>query len=245
MAGNHEMTDNGGNTRVGRQFFPVFGHLVMPWRFGFLLVIFSLVLYTPTFGETAPTPDSTKHILLINSYHSNLPWVEKVVQGIRDTIRPQERDLMLLVENMDTKHTPYTEDYKRRLRDLFEFKYRNHTFDLVMVSDNNAFTFMQEFSADLFPGVPVVFCGVNDFREQQIVNHTNFTGVAETFDAKTTLESAMALHPKTRQVFIINDHLPTGQAWTQNIKEQIGDLNNRSLTRAWRLPVIGMVASKL
>ena len=45
--------------------------------------------------------------------------------------------------------------------------------------DDAAFNFMLNFQKELFPGVPVIFCGVNYFEDKMLEEHKNFTGVVE------------------------------------------------------------------
>jgi hypothetical protein len=40
--------------------------------------------------------------------------------------------------------------------------------DLIIVADTEAFDFPQKYRDKLFPGTPVVFCGVNYFQEAQL-----------------------------------------------------------------------------
>ncbi|MBF0445839.1 MAG: response regulator [Magnetococcales bacterium] len=127
---------------------------------------------------------------------------------------------------MDTKRVPYTSEYKTLIKTMLLAKYQSKKIDLILVSDNNAFDFMKEFGEELFPGVPVVFCGVNNFQDAWIKDLPNFTGLAEIFDSHATLSSALKINPNIRQVLILNDYLPTGQAWSNTIKEQIDDFKN-------------------
>ena len=184
-----------------------------------------VLMATPAQGRepVAPAlPDQpTRHVLLLNSYHATMPWVRNIVQAVLDVLKPARNNLNIHAEFMDTKRFPYTDARKRELVALLTEKHRGRTLDLILVSDNNAFDFMREFGPSLFPGVPVVFCGVNDFQEAWLEGHPNFTGLAETFDAPTSLKAALRMHPGTRSVLIVNDHLPTGRAWTQSIRQQL------------------------
>ena len=68
---------------------------------------------------------------------------------------------------------------------LFEFyrdKFKDAHFDLIMASDDFAYNFILDNQDRLLPGVPVVFCGVNDFRPERLAGRRNVTGLVENVD---------------------------------------------------------------
>ncbi|MBF0369896.1 MAG: PAS domain S-box protein [Magnetococcales bacterium] len=206
-----------------------------------LLLLLSLLTLLAAYPLEASPPPAKRHILLLNSYHATMPWVRNVVQAVEDAIEPRQGQLNLHTEYMDTKQVPYDETYQGLLYALLEQKYRQTPVELVMVSDNNAFEFMRAYGERLFPGVPVVFCGVNNFQAAWIEEFPHFTGIAEVFDAKATLAAALEMHPHTQRVFIINDHLPTGQAWAASIRQQLAGFEKRVeliFSREWPFTVL-------
>ncbi|MEW7978956.1 MAG: diguanylate cyclase [Candidatus Sedimenticola endophacoides] len=122
---------------------------------------------------------------------------------------------------MDTKRVPFSPAYERQLLDFLKAKYKGTPIDLVLISDNNAFDFMRRHGDSLFPGAPVVFCGINFFTDALLDGHPNYTGITEIFDARSTLEAALAIHPETRHVYVINDHLPSGRIVTDDARQQL------------------------
>lgn len=67
----------------------------------------------------------------------------------------------------------------REYHKLLAYKYRSIKIDAIVVTDNDAFEFMRRFRDAAFPGVPVVFCGVNWFRRDVLDGVPRFTGVAD------------------------------------------------------------------
>lgn len=166
-----------------------------------------------------------KHVLLLTSYHQSNPWDEQIYSAIKSVLKSGNRNVHLYVENMDTERLSFNKQYERVLFDLYKHKYTNgkikHKLDLIISSDNTAFDFLRRYHAQLFPLVPVVFCGVNFFQDDQIADHPLFTGVAELFDAPETLDIALKFSPGIREVFVINDFLPAGKAWSATIAEDL------------------------
>ena len=165
--------------------------------------------------------DRRKQILLLNSYHQNFAWNESVFRGLTDVLRPKETGIILHVENMDTKRVEFNDHYVQQLHDVFEHKFKGMKLDLIMVTDNNAFEFMRRYHSELFPDVPVVFSGVNNYRDELLNDHPLFTGVAENVDAKGTLWWALALHPEVRLVYVVNDFTSSGKAIAQGIRDDL------------------------
>ena len=163
--------------------------------------------------------DKTK-ILVINSYHRGYKWSDEILDGIEDLLLKRRQDMHLYVEYMDTRHV-YPNGYLDQLYDMYRYKFRSSSFDVVIVSDDNALKFMLQFHDDLFPETPVVFCGVNDFKASYFENTNWFTGVVENLDIRSTLNVALRLHPNTSQVFIITDMTTTGRVLDKKFKNEI------------------------
>jgi diguanylate cyclase (GGDEF)-like protein/PAS domain S-box-containing protein len=156
-------------------------------------------------------PCAAENILILHSYHRGYPWTDDVKAGMEEILKQHIPEAELFVENMDTKRHP-PEQIFERLRSFLSDKYAGTIFDVILCSDDNALDFLLKYRNELFPKIPVVFCGINDFGPGRIAGHENITGVAENYDLEGTLDIALQLHPQTRTVAIITDGTPTGQA---------------------------------
>lgn len=76
--------------------------------------------------------------------------------------------------------------------------------DLV-ASGNYASDFLRQYRDQLFPGTPVVLCGVNYFKQGDLKGHRLFTGVSTEADIKDTLDLALRLHPAVRHIYVVNE----------------------------------------
>ena len=187
----------------------------------FFILLFSIsILYA---NESAKI-----HILVLHSYNKSMSWEVNIDKAIDDVLQPKKNDYILHREYMDTKRI-YTKKYIQELKSLYKMKYKNIKLDLILSSDNNAFNFLRKYRNELFGNVPVSFCGVNFFKQSDLKGLHNYTGIAEQFDAKSTVDIALKLKPETKNIFIINDYLPTGRAWTQTIKEQLKDVKQNKI----------------
>ncbi|MDD2836355.1 MAG: hypothetical protein PHY05_09430, partial [Methanothrix sp.] len=112
---------------------------------------------------------------------------------------------------MDTKRQPPTESRLAELFELYQNKYKNRHFDVIICSDNDAFQFLLNNRDRLFSDSPVVFCGVNFFEDKMLAGQKGFTGVVEAFDLPSVLSLMLKLHPTTEQIVIVNDQTTTGK----------------------------------
>jgi len=142
-----------------------------------------------------------KQILVLNSYNNEMKWTVDIVNGIKTVLNDKKYDLY--IDYMDTEKNS-TEEYKEKVESLFKYKYEDKKFDLIITSDNDAYDFMNRYHDKLFSSIPLVFCGLNYYSEND-KKSTNTTGVIESIDAKKTLELALTQNPNTKHVVIIND----------------------------------------
>lgn len=177
--------------------------------FGLISLLFILMI---TFSSALAHAQEQHHILILHSYHKGLRWTDTVDTGMMAVISRRGLAFETHTEYLDTKRSS-DEDHYLQTRDMFHRKFRTIKFNAILVSDDDAYNFMLRFRDELFPGVPVVFCGVNyfsDFTDDR--QRATYTGVVEAFDVAGTLKTALHLHPGTHHVVVINDRSTTGEA---------------------------------
>jgi len=181
-------------------------------------VVFFLLLLFLSFPAKA---DDVRHVLVLHSYHSGMSWVSNIEKGIRDTLLvPPYKDLVLHIEYMDSKRNHSAEHYAR-IKDLLKSKFDTIDLSLILSSDNNAFDFLVRNRDELFPEVPVVFCGVNNFSNSQLDGVSDFTGVAEIMSSRDTVAEILHQLPDTKHIYVINDYLKTGRAWEATLRRNL------------------------
>lgn len=170
------------------------------------ILLFSLLFFNYLFA-------SSKEVLLIHSYHKGYIWTDDISKTIEKNFKPL-KDVELTTIYMDTKRID-TPEYITNLAKLYKQQFEDRKFDLIIISDNNAFDFMIKYYEYLFKDVPVVFCGINNF--DKVLLHENdmkdiMTGVAEEVDVEKNIELISKLHPNLKNLLIINDKSATGNA---------------------------------
>ncbi len=150
-----------------------------------------------------------QEVLVLHSYHPGYRWTDDIQAGIKTVFDARAPQAELDIQYLDTKR--YSDEfYYQQLLSTFRHKYRNRKFDLIISSDDNAFNFLLKYRDQLFPDVPVVFCGVNYFDPERISGLTGITGINEEANIRDGILFALRQHPKTEEVLIITDTTTTG-----------------------------------
>lgn len=174
---------------------------------------------------------SRKAVLYLNSYHNGYSWSDDILAGIRKVLEASGRALVFQVEYMDSKKFLYKETEQTLYR-LYRDKFRDTRFDLIIASDNAAMDFLTRFRDELFPGVPVVFCGLNDVKPESLRGR-NMTGVIEDYDVAANIELALRFNPQLRRMVIIGDDSVTGAAIRNQVMAQVAPLRDRIEVEEW------------
>ena len=150
-----------------------------------------------------------KKVLVLHSYHQGYLWTDMIQEGFSRTLKGQFPKADIYVEHMNTKRQT-ADVMSPHLVEMYKHLYNNVKFDAIVVSDNNALDFMLTYRDSLFPGTPVVFCGINDFFKYHIEPAQGYTGVREDLDIFSTITVGLKLHPGTKKIALITDTTETG-----------------------------------
>ncbi len=168
-----------------------------------------------------------RNVLLLNSYHKGFYWTDKITVGVESILKKAGGPpIDIRVEYMDTRHINDPKHYRNLLKS-YKHKFRTLRFDAIISTDEDAFHFLLKYRDGLFPGVPVVFCGVNEFRDSMLAGRDLFTGVVESIDVRRTLDIALKNHPNTTHVFVYFDNTSTGIALRKISAEVLAAYGNR------------------
>ncbi|PKQ60960.1 hypothetical protein BZG02_17595 [Labilibaculum filiforme] len=149
-----------------------------------------------------------KKILVLHSYHQGLKWTENVNDGIQEVMDSLGNRFELDYEYLDTKRNP-SQEYLDKLIELYDLKLQGEKYDAIIVSDNNALSFVKNHGDKYFSNTPIVFCGINHYRDELIEGMTNITGVAEEVDWDGAIDLILKTRPTTKQLVVINDNKTT------------------------------------
>jgi len=178
-----------------------------------------LLLYFLIFIALSHADDNNKEVLLLHSYHKGYKWSDDISKAIEDKFASHQ-NIELTTMYMDTKRI-LDPIYLNKLANLYKEQLSNRKFDLIIVSDNNAFEFIIRYHEYLFKDIPVLFCGINNF-DKALLDENNMkdyiSGVVEQVDLENNFRLIRNLHPKIKNLIIINDKSKTGYAVKRDLR---------------------------
>lgn len=181
-------------------------------KFGITFLLSALFM---TFNAMLPTLAAAQsgpghNVLVLNSYHRGKPFQDLIVSGIQDTFDHSDLNVSLYYEDMDAKR--YALDkIESYMKELYTYKYAHKKLDAILAIDNNALDFVLKYRKELFPKIPVVFCGINGFTDSMLAGQEDITGVLEEQNFTETIRLALKLHPNTQHVVTISDGTLNGR----------------------------------
>jgi len=161
-----------------------------------------LIVVLPAGADAEP-----QMLVVLHSYHQGYEWTNAVNAGIHSVLS-EVPDLDLAYEYLDAQRSPrgsFTEVAR-----LLGQRYAQHPPAAVIAVDDDALHFLVDRSSDLFAGVPVAYCGINDVTAYEPEAIAGMTGVSESPDIEGSLQLALRLFPKTSTVFVVADETTSG-----------------------------------
>jgi hypothetical protein len=145
---------------------------------------------------------SPPNILLLSSYHHGDAWGDREVAGFLRAFPAGQAQVF--VEYMDSRRSDFATrpDFEAYLK----AKYRDISVSLLVAIDDEALDFWLANREQLFPGRPLVFCGVNDFTPDRTAGHGSVTGIGESPNILDTLELALNLLPASHTVVALGSN---------------------------------------
>lgn len=152
-----------------------------------------------------------RNIVILHSYQYDYEWTRLEHAGIMSAFEDSgEGALIIKTDYLDAKRS-WNPAKARNAADYLRDTYRDYSADVVVATDNDAFTFLGEYGDGIFGDAPVVFCGVNDFEESMLAGREGrWTGVAEYIDYDSTLAALRSMFPKVDEVRVLVDDSTTG-----------------------------------
>lgn len=167
-----------------------------------------------------------KRILYVNSYHPGYTWSDQILEGLNSRLKPAFGERIdLQVEYLDGKR--YSRQLEGALGDallsLFKVKYADTRIDLLLVSDQDAYNFMRKVRNEVFPGVPLIFAGVE--APGKLASDT--TGILASTDIRGNVDLILQVLPSVKRLFILSDDTVTGRINREVFQRVTADIASR------------------
>ena len=176
-------------------------------------------------------------VLLIHSYHPQFAWTAELTRGVRDELSGLVAEEDLYIEYMDARRFMDDAEHERRFLELLRYSYSKFRPDLVMTGDDVALDFVLRHRKELFPGIPVVFSGVNIPNEARLAKERNITGVEEGMAITDNLRLIRRLHPDLERLVLLSDESGLGKKMTRQALQELNQPAMASEMRGVELDV--------
>ncbi len=162
------------------------------------------------------SPDT--QILILNSYHPNYVWTDRITAAILNGLKGVVPDENIMVEYLDARRSIDDSAYYELIRKYIFEKYKHKKPELIFSCDDFAMNFIYKYQEVLFPGTPVVYGGVNVFPMDSLRTRKNFIGVYEGLPVQESLNLIVRVQPDVQKIVILCD--PTHLGTTMYIQAQ-------------------------
>jgi signal transduction histidine kinase len=177
------------------------------------LSLFFITLFTLfSFQQGGAQSTTAKKILLINSYHPNYKWTAEITKTVLEEFESTIAHENIQIEFLDARRSLDDSLYDNYIRKYMYEKYEGKKFDLIILFDDYAMNFLYEHGDILFPGVPIIYGGINSFSKSLLKSKKNITGVYEGLAVKENLELIYQLQPSVKKIIILSDVTVYGKA---------------------------------
>ena len=170
------------------------------------LIVVMVLLCLPASAQNQPQESTgrTRNVLVINSYRPTYDWARQTIKGIEGTLRQYKDRIEIKIEYMNSRHFDDEKHYKN-LYELYKHKATFRKYDVIIAADDNALRFVLQHRDEIYPNVPVVFCGIQEVDNVVPKGYDFLTGVYEDKVFEPTLQLALKFHPYAKQVVIVSD----------------------------------------
>jgi signal transduction histidine kinase len=152
----------------------------------------------------SPVSAATRHILLLFDERVELPGLSLLDAELVRTLRSNSTEpIEVYREAMDLSRFS-SNSYKTLLRDFLRAKYADKKIDVAVAVMVPAFDFLLTYGDMIFPGTPIVFCGLDKRQLGTRSLPPNMYGVLIKREFAPTLELALRLHPTTEDVVVVS-----------------------------------------
>lgn len=169
---------------------------------------------------SAPVHAAT--ILIMHSYSQEYNWTKRqntrFVEHLESSV---PEDVLISTEYLDAKRNTYNDLYAQEIYRHLKVKYAHYRPDLIYVTDDAALGFARHYLVKLFPGVPIVFSGINNFSVLNEIDSGLITGVFEKKEIAPNLAIIEGIDLKHEKLVFVGDASATYQAIEHEIKTEL------------------------
>ena len=169
-----------------------------------VLSLFVSTGLTLAIAHPLPAFAEVRRVVLLFDERVELPGMSRLDAEFGRTLQANSTDpVEVYREAMDLSRFG-SDTYKSSLRDFLRTKYADKKIDVAVAVMPPAFDFLSRYGSLIFPGTPIVFCGMERKQLGDRSLPPNWYGVLIKRELAPTLEIALRIHPQTREVVVVS-----------------------------------------
>jgi len=193
------------------------------WRLARSALVSFLLLTEVTLA--APfSPRPQRNVLVLFQDAPIIPFTVELANGLHRTLQ-QGDGVSVYVEYLDLSRLPHR-GFNGELRAWLHSKYTQIRPDVIVAVTPGAVAFATG-PDPMWPGVPIVFCAVDERVASDFVGLPGVTGVTHHSPIRETMELAIRLLPRTRKLALIGGAAPEDMPWEQLMRADAARLAGR------------------
>jgi hypothetical protein len=135
---------------------------------------------------------------VLESYNLGLPFADSSRLGLADTFARSGLPVEMFVEHLDANRVALTHEYLDQFAAFLRTKYSGTRLNVIVTCDDDALQFMLAYRDTLFPGIPVVFLGVDATDVTNVEPAAGVTGIIGYQDSLAVANTARRSKPWSR-----------------------------------------------
>ena len=194
-------------------------------------------------AEAARTAPEQPSVLILLPGQPGAPGSTAVASGIRSVLHDEWAfRVSIEMEHIDVSRFAQPEMEERRLRTVYGSKYGHQRFDVIVAAFPEPFRFVLRTRDDLWPGTPVVVCGLDERLVRDFKPPPGFAIRTVRFDMEGTVRSARALLPDTQHVALVGGASSAEQVYHDLIRQAVATVGGLDVIDLSKLPIADVLA---
>ncbi len=170
----------------------------------------------------------TRQVLLIYDERLDLPGLSMMdASFVRKLTDNSKYSIDVYRETLDLSRFGTNDNYLPFMRDYLRTKYAHKKVDVVVAMLGPSLNFLLNSGETIFPGTPIVFCGIDrrEFGNRSLPPHV--TGILLKREFAPTLELALKLHPETKNVVVVGGSSKFDKQLVEDAKNEFEGYQNQ------------------
>ena len=173
--------------------------------------------------QTTAIDENTKYIILhINSFNAQNEWERLQMEAVRSKLK-LDTTLEYYSFYLNSNEAHSQASFNSIVTNMIRTEFVTRVPSLVITSGKEALDFVLDQYYLLFPNLPIIFYNIHGIDDSLFHGlEQNITGISQTISFNQVILEMLHLLPKTRRIYILNDHLhPRSIKIIEEIKEKI------------------------